>query len=110
MVVITLRRAMTPRPDDSFPPKPYSWLEDHVLEAGVLRCGLRGPTRAQRKKCALYRHFFTGIEPDPSARPFIRERATEPFWYGKWSRNGQPVIRALGRAWVESDANGSWRP
>lgn len=47
--------------------------------------------------------------PDPSARPFIRLRATGPFWYAKWSRNGQPVIRALGRAWVESDGNGSWR-
>lgn len=44
-----------------------------------------------------------------SSRPFIRERATGPFWYGKWSRNGQPVIRALGRAWVESDGNGGWR-
>ena len=49
------------------------------------------------------------MAPNPSARPFIRERATGPFWYGKWSRNGQPVIRALGRAWVESDGNGGWR-
>jgi integrase len=39
----------------------------------------------------------------------LRDRATGPFWYGKWSRNGQPVIRALGRAWVESDGNGGWR-
>jgi integrase len=44
-----------------------------------------------------------------SSRPFIRERATGPFFYGKWSRNGRPVIRALGRAWVESDGNGGWR-
>jgi len=44
-----------------------------------------------------------------SSRPFIRERATGPFFYGKWSRRGQPVIRALGRAWVESDGNGGWR-
>jgi integrase len=49
------------------------------------------------------------MTPNPSARPFIRQRATGPFWYGKWSRNGQPVIRALGRAWVESDGNGGWR-
>jgi integrase len=44
-----------------------------------------------------------------SSRPFIRQRATGPYFYGKWSRNGQPVIRALGRAWVESDGNGGWR-
>jgi hypothetical protein len=44
-----------------------------------------------------------------SSRPFIRERATGPFFYGKWSRNGQPVIRALGRAWVEPDGGGGWR-
>ena len=31
-------------------------------------------------------------------------RSTGPFWYGKWSRNGQPVVRALGRAWVETTA------
>jgi integrase len=49
------------------------------------------------------------MTPNPSARPFIRQRATGPFWYGKWSRNGQPVIRALGRAWAESDGNGGWR-
>src|SRR5579884_714164 len=49
------------------------------------------------------------MAPNLSARPFIRQRATGPFWYGKWSRNGQPVIRALGRAWVESDGNGGWR-
>ncbi len=47
--------------------------------------------------------------PNPTARPFIRQRATGPFWYAKWSRNGQPVIRALGRAWVDSDGNGGWR-
>jgi integrase len=44
-----------------------------------------------------------------SSRPFIRQRATGPFFYGKWSRNGRPVIRALGRAWVESDGDGGWR-
>ena len=49
------------------------------------------------------------MAPNPSARPFVRGRATGPHWYGKWSRNGQPVIRALGRAWVESDGNGGWR-
>src|SRR5437868_7924769 len=49
------------------------------------------------------------MTPNPTARPFIRQRATGPFWYGKWSRNGQPIIRALGRAWAESDGNGGWR-
>src|SRR5271168_3566316 len=47
--------------------------------------------------------------PNPSSRPFIRQRATGLFWYAKWSRNGQPVIRALGRAWVEPDGSGGWR-
>ncbi len=47
--------------------------------------------------------------PDPTSRPFVRQRATGPFWYGKWSRNGQPVIRALGRAWVDADGSGGWR-
>ena len=49
------------------------------------------------------------MTPNPSARPFIRQRSTGPFWYAKWSRNGQPVIRALGRAWAESDGDGGWR-
>jgi integrase len=49
------------------------------------------------------------MTPNPTARPFVRQRATGPFWYGKWSRNGEPVIRALGRAWVESDGKGGWR-
>jgi len=49
------------------------------------------------------------MAPNPSARPFIRQRATGPFWYAKWSRNGQPVIRALGRAWVEPGSSGGWR-
>lgn len=49
------------------------------------------------------------MTPSPSARPFIRQRATGPFWYAKWSRNGRPVIRALGRAWVESDGRRDWR-
>jgi integrase len=49
------------------------------------------------------------MTPNPSARPFIRQRSTGSFWYGKWSRNGQPVVRALGRAWAESDGNGGWR-
>lgn len=49
------------------------------------------------------------MTPSPSARPFLRQRATGCYWYGKWSRNGQPVIRALGRAWVEPDGNGGWR-
>lgn len=47
--------------------------------------------------------------PQPTSRPYVRERASGPYWYGKWSRNGQPVIRALGRAWVEPDGDGGWR-
>ena len=49
------------------------------------------------------------MPPNPSARPFIRQRSTGPFWYGKWSRNGQPVVRALGRAWAQADGTGGWR-
>jgi integrase len=47
--------------------------------------------------------------PNPTSRPFVRERASGPFWYGKWSRRGQPVIRSLGRAWVEPDGADGWR-
>src|ERR1700730_10227561 len=49
------------------------------------------------------------MTPNPSTRPFIRQRSTGPFWYAKWSRNGQPVIRALGRAWADSDGKGGWK-
>jgi len=55
------------------------------------------------------RIFGDAMTPNPSARPFIRQRSNGPFWYGKWSRNGRPVVRALGRAWAESDGNGGWR-
>jgi integrase len=48
--------------------------------------------------------------PVPTSRPFVRSRASGPFWYGKWYRGGRPVIRSLGRAWVESDRHGGWRP
>jgi integrase len=47
--------------------------------------------------------------PQPTSRPFIRQRATGPHWYGKWSRDGRPVVRGLGRAWVEPDGAGRWR-
>jgi hypothetical protein len=47
--------------------------------------------------------------PQPTSRPFIRQRASGPFWYGKWSRDGKPVMRALGRAWVEPDGHGGWK-
>ena len=47
--------------------------------------------------------------PQPTSKPFIRERATGPFWYAKWSRNGVPAIRSLGPAWVEPDGHGGWR-
>ena len=56
------------------------------------------------------RIFGDAMAPNPSARPFIRQRSTGPFWYGKWSRAMDgPVVRALGRAWAESDGNGGWR-
>jgi len=47
--------------------------------------------------------------PQPTSRPFIRERASGAFWYGKWSRDGKPVVRALGRAWADSDGQGGWK-
>ena len=49
------------------------------------------------------------MSPVTSAGPFLRQRASGCFWYGKWSRHGQPVIRALGRAWVEPDGTGGWK-
>lgn len=49
------------------------------------------------------------LAPNPTARPYIRQRATGPHWYGKWSRQGKPVIRALGQAWAERDGQGGWR-
>ena len=48
--------------------------------------------------------------PHTTARPFVRERASGPFWYGKWYMSGTPVIRALGRAWVVADGHGGWKP
>ncbi len=45
----------------------------------------------------------------PTTRPFVRQRSSGVFWYGKWSRDGQPVVRSLGRAWVEPDGSGGWR-
>jgi hypothetical protein len=40
----------------------------------------------------------------------VRARASGLLGYGKWSRAGAPVVRALGKAWVESDGAGGWRP
>jgi integrase len=48
--------------------------------------------------------------PSPTSRPYVRIRAGGPYWYAKWSRNGRPVVRALGRAWVEVGRDGAWRP
>jgi hypothetical protein len=48
--------------------------------------------------------------PEPTSRPFVRQRASGPFWYAKWSRDGAPVVRALGRAWVEADGERGWQP
>lgn len=47
--------------------------------------------------------------PNPTSRPYVRLRSSGPHWYAKWSRDGRPVVRALGRAWVESDGKGGWR-
>ncbi|MDQ2759963.1 MAG: site-specific integrase, partial [Actinomycetota bacterium] len=47
--------------------------------------------------------------PQPTSRPFVRQRASGSFWYGKWSRDGKPVVRALGRAWAEPDGHGGWK-
>jgi integrase len=44
-----------------------------------------------------------------TARPFVRNRASGPHWYGKWSRHGDRIVRALGRAWVEDDGRGGWK-
>jgi integrase len=48
--------------------------------------------------------------PSSTARPFVRMRATGPFWYGKWYRAAKPVIRSLGRAWVAVDSDGGLKP
>ena len=47
--------------------------------------------------------------PHSTSRPFVRQRPGGAYWYAKWYRQGKPVMRALGRAWVESDGNGGWR-
>lgn len=47
--------------------------------------------------------------PQPTSRPFVRARASGPHWYARWWRRGRPVMRALGRAWVEPDGKGGWR-
>ncbi|MGO9750198.1 MAG: tyrosine-type recombinase/integrase [Solirubrobacteraceae bacterium] len=47
--------------------------------------------------------------PNATGRPFVRQRETGPHWYAKWSRNGKPVMRALGPAWMEPDGNGGWK-
>lgn len=52
----------------------------------------------------------TDVAPNPTSRPFVRLRASGPHWYAKWYRSGKPVIRALGRAWVDVDRAGRWRP
>ncbi|HLI58641.1 MAG TPA: tyrosine-type recombinase/integrase [Solirubrobacteraceae bacterium] len=44
-----------------------------------------------------------------ASRPYIRQRSTGPFWYGKWSRDGKSVVRSLGRAWAEPDGAGGWK-
>ena len=49
------------------------------------------------------------LAPNPTARPYIRARASGVHWYAKWSRNGTPVVRALGKAWAEADGRGGFR-
>jgi len=44
--------------------------------------------------------------PQPTSRPDIRQRAKA----GKSSRDGEPVVPALGRAWVEPDGGGRVAP
>jgi integrase len=46
---------------------------------------------------------------EPASRPFVRVRASGPYWYAKWRRNGLQVTRGLGPAWVEADGRGGWR-
>jgi hypothetical protein len=47
--------------------------------------------------------------PTTASRPYIRQRASGPFWYGKWARGGKPVVRSLGRAWADPDGKGGWK-
>ena len=47
--------------------------------------------------------------PNPTSRPYLRARSSGVFWYAKWSRGGHPVVRSLGRAWVEPDGGGGWK-
>ncbi len=51
----------------------------------------------------------SAASPNPTSRPYLRARPGGVYWYGKWSRNGTPVIRALGRAWTEPDGQGGWK-
>src|SRR5487761_311903 len=84
------------------------------------RCPLdRCPTVARPlpDRCPLYSCVLQGMStivddqpaPNPTARPYIRVRATGPHWYAKWSRNGTPIVRALGKAWAEADGNGRFK-
>ena len=47
--------------------------------------------------------------PNPASRPYLRQRSGGVYWYAKWSRDGKPVVRSLGRAWAEPDGQGGWR-
>jgi integrase len=47
--------------------------------------------------------------PNTASRPYIRQRSSGPFWYGKWSREGKPVVRSLGRAWAQPDGADRWK-
>jgi integrase len=66
----------------------------------------RCPGVARRR---VARYVVPVVDPQPTSRPYLRARKSGPHWYGKWSRNGTPVVRALGRAWAEPDGSGSWR-
>ena len=47
--------------------------------------------------------------PNPTSRPYLRQRAGGVYWYAKWSRSGTPVVRSLGPAWMEADGKGGWQ-
>lgn len=81
----------------------------------VARRSCPNPAVARRLPVASHDCRLTGSRPrtimpvpHTTSRPFVRERSTGPFWYAKWYRDGTPVVRGLGRAWVRRDGT-AWR-
>ena len=67
---------------------------------GLLICGVHEASErlADVDRCPRRDRLRLGLlAPNPTARPYIRQRATGPHWYGKWSRHGKPVVRAAFR-------------